>query len=390
MAYPEVFPNSADIHWAKLFPLDDKKKYFKVAPVFPNVSHAVHWLRSTTEYARQHPLYSRISRPAFTTATFDQIHESGLWVMNNYSELCDRQGAPVPAILFRGHRSTSEDLLPILARPLCLPVLQGKGTLEEAINVNETEQEITLFFVTRFFEECSNMPGFEWPAKLSMQRRAAIARHHGFYSWIIDYTLDPGVAAIFASGGGSATLPREGYGIIYIIDEYDLAQKLQSKPTIINHVGYQERSWTKIKMETVMRNCTVTVGDNPVGTLILPSFWKQLRDCHRTLARFCVRLCFAPGMEAERMWNQKWCGVEAICDDETWMRIITAYQIFARITGCILFHQKGEVYHEPATNITEDELLPPDDQLEAAIVNFKNRHGLKPGAATHDFLIRNQ
>ncbi|MGR3302975.1 MAG: FRG domain-containing protein [Candidatus Scalindua sp.] len=389
-ANPEVFPDSADIRWKKLFPLDDEKKYFKVAPAFPNASSAVQWLRSTTEYARQLPSYSRFSRPGYTTATFDKVHESGLGGMNNYGELCDRNGLPVPAILFRGQRSTSEDLLPTLARSLCLHVLLGKGTLKEAINVNETEQECTSFFVSKFFEECSNMPGFGWLAELNMQRRAAIARHHGFYSWIIDYTLDPGVAALFASGGGSATLPREGYGVIYIVDEHDLSQKLQSKPTIINHVGYQERSWTKIKMETVQRNCTVTFGDNPIGTLILPSFWKQLQDRHRALDSFCLRLCFAPGTEAERMWNQKWCGVGATCDDETWTRIITAYQVFARITGCVLFHQTGKVYREPATNITADELLPPDDQLEAAIVNFKNRHGLKPGAATHDFWKRNQ
>lgn len=389
-AYPEVLPDSADIRWTKLFPIDDEKKYFKVAPVFPNASRAVQWLRSTTEYARQLPLYSRMSMPDFTTAALEQIHEAGLGVMNNYDELCDRQGAPVPAILFRGQRSTSEDLLPTLARSICLPVLLGKGTLKEAIDVNETEQECTSFFVTRFFEECSNMPGFDWLAELSMQRRAAIARHHGFYSWITDYTLDPGVAAVFASGGGSATPPQEGYGVIYIVDEHDLAQKLQSEPTIINHVGYQERSWTKIKMETVLNNCAVRSGGNSVGTLILPSFWKQLRDRHRALDHFCLRLCFAPGMEAERMWNQKWCGVEAGCDDETWTRIITAYQVFARITGCVLFHQTGEVYLEPTSDITADRLLPRDDQLEAAIVNFMNRHGLKPGAATHDFLKRNQ
>jgi hypothetical protein len=384
-----VFPQSLEIHWKTLFPIDERREYLKVAPVFPDAASAVRWLRNTMAYSQQLPSYSRVSLPDFTTVPFDQIHESGMGVMNNYGELVRHDGAPTPTFLFRGQRDNSEALLPTLARPLWLPVGLGKGTLKEAIRVNEAEQKCTSFFVNKFFKEFSKKPGFEWLAELSVQRRAAIARHHGFYSWIMDYTLDPGIAAFFASSGGSTAPPREGIGGIYIVDEHDLSQMLQCKPAIVNHVGYQERSWTKIKMETILPNCAVNFGGKAVGTLILPSFWEQLRQHGRALEQFCLRLSFAPGMEAHRMWNQKWCGVEAICDDETWTRIVTAYQFFARIIGCVFFRQTGSVYCEPEANITMDGLLPRNDHLENAIVEFKNHHGLKPGEAIYKFLKEN-
>ena len=90
-------------------------------------------------------------------------------------------------------------------------------------------------------------------------------------------------------------------------------------------------------------------------------------------------------METVRMWNQKWCGIEAISDDETWMRIITAYQFLSRITGWVLFRQDGTVYNEPDNQITEDCLLPPSDHLEKAIADFKSQNG-KPGRAINNFM----
>jgi hypothetical protein len=89
---PTVFPRSPEIRWATLFPVDERGEYTRVSPVFPDASSAVQWLRSVMLYARELPWYSRISLPDFTTVPFDQIHEAGMGMMNNYGELAGSGG----------------------------------------------------------------------------------------------------------------------------------------------------------------------------------------------------------------------------------------------------------------------------------------------------------
>ena len=377
---PGLVPQS--VLWQTLFHVEDTGAISRVAPVFASAAVAVAWLRESMRELRKFPWYTRRYPPELAIADRYSIDNGdvGLSADNNYSGLADAGGFPIPTFLFRGQERFEYSLLPTLARCLWPAVGQGIGTLGSAVKVNEAEQRITARFVKKFFGllNRSARRQFSWIKQLRMPRRAAIARHYGFYSWIVDHTVDPGIAAWFATGGPGNAPPGHGLGMISIIDEYRLTRLFGRPPNIVNYGGYQERSWSGVSMEAVHQNASVLNGSTRVGSLTQGVFWEGLARNQRELERMCVRLCYTPGHEVLRMWNQRWCGVEAICDGETWRRTITAYQIFSRITPCVLFQQNGKVYEEEG--ITAAHLLPEHDDFSQAVKVFKDQHRLNPGS----------
>ena len=375
----------ADVSWQPLFKVDPAGGVYRVAPVFGDATSAVTWLRDTVRGLRKFPWYQRKQLPNFAfpdPRRRDMWSELGLGGLHNYSDLADSDGFPIPTFLFRGQEDIWHSFLPTLCRSLWPPIALGKGPFSVAKQANEAEQTLTSQFVKKFFRftNWSGRKTFPWLREMSLPRRAAIARHYGFYSWTMDFTLDPGIAAWFATGGGH---PREGLGVIYVVDEHHLRSLFGKSQTIVNHTGFQRRSWDGIPIEKIHQNTAVLDGDRPIGSLI-SDFSRELKTVRRDIADMNVQLSYTPGKEVDRMWQQKWCGLEVTCHNSTWSRTVSCYQIFARMIGCVAFRQTGRAYEEEG--ITARDLLNPDDSFSRAVESFKERHGLAPGEHTRAYL----
>jgi tetratricopeptide (TPR) repeat protein len=384
-------PLPQHVEWAPLFDVD-ASGLKRVAPIFSNAAAAVSWLRQAVEEKRKLPWYSRKREPDFASELPTGplgVGELGLGLMNNYRKLIHEDGFLISTFLYRGQENVQYPFVPTLARPLWQPIGLGKGSFDGAQKALSAEEQCTNHFTTKFFADTTIQGRFDWLNRMSVPRRAAIARHHGFYSWTIDFTLDPGIAAWFATGGAAKKAPTKGFGIIQVIDEHELTQVFGKESWIINHPGYQERSWSgvnEVNMEIVLKNTSVVRSSKRVGALIDGDWWSQIKSRRRALKKLCCDLYFTPGMEVERMWQQKWCGLEATCSNMGLAEIITAYQVLSRIVDCVMFRHTGSVYEDANAQISYEHLLPSRDAFSLAVEEYKQAHQLNPGSFAGAFM----
>lgn len=398
---------SAVKEWRREYPLDDAKTIHRVAPVFRSPTLALEWLDKILKDRREAAAMG-ISRTrmkdlgvmAGKSEAFD-YHLAGIGVTHQYEGYLTSEGKPLEPFLFRGETTPNYPLIPTLSRCFWDAWLEGNIPRDKARAALHAEELATHRFVHEFFSDPTSTRQFPFLKTVPIEYRAAIARHHGFSTWTLDFTVDPSVAAFFATGSGGMSPPKGTLGVIAILDEAYLREIL-GDPLITLHPGYESRGWHGVEPELMRRNASVGLEEFGVDRIGPKSFW-DLQKAELSEGFFLAHH-YAPGIEVERMWHQKWCGVEPMIPIgklPLWLRllfkilrqkstigeptlesIINMQVVFHRLSCRIFFEHTGVPFRAPGTKASLQTLLPPNDSFALCVADFCQRAGLAPSAAT--------
>jgi hypothetical protein len=372
--------------------LPPRETVFRVSPHFKDVNALVGWLDAATRIRRERPEYviPRKTFPDFALGNFDSGESAlGVGPTHQYEGYAFNGEQPLHALLVRGESGVNP-LASTLNRCLALH-FQWKVPFSEVKHALTAEVACTNTFVKKFFSDGPVIKEFPWVKTLSLELRAAIARHHGYYNWFIDFTVDPSVAAWFATNGTGQPPPRGKRGLFTIIDERWLNTLIGQDATRISRPGFETREWQPATMNAVRARATRVIEGKEINVIGDGKFWSdvlsgELKD------KMSVSHHYAPGLEVERMWRQKWCAVEAGANLRTssFRELYSAELVLARLASRAYFTQSGFTFTSPPTGIdrkvlwpsTEEGNDPGIDLFARAVRRFGERLGLQPGRAS--------
>jgi hypothetical protein len=368
----DYFPDPGPINWHREYSCNDADTVHRIAPIFPDVGAAVDWLRRLIEKRQEgRQVLPRRRFPDLLTGkeALEYPAGPGLGVTHQYEGYAETDFGPVPALLFRGQTSTEHPAISTLLRAVWPAMVHGDGDADRAIEALHTAEKITARFAREFFSDKALKRQFDWLPKMETARRAAVARHYGFGSWVLDFTVDPAVAAIFAGGSDSG---KDPYGCIVVLDEQYLESIFNARPLIQQHTGFQSRTWRLVDVAKLEAATTVTVSGHTFNFVGAHSFLQEMLDSGKFKDGFQIANFYTPGIEVERMWQQKWCGVEIGDPRESIVARILSAQIALRLYSRVFFLKS-------ATKIPGYErLLANTDPFSVAVNAWRVKEGLAP------------
>jgi len=391
-------PEQGSVNWRREYPVDEAKTIYRVAPIFPDAASAVAWLETIIEDRRQDALEGmpRERLPfgglgsAYEKGFFEHNQPPGIGYTHQYEGYLQIEGQRLESLLFRGDISASYRLMPTHSRYLLSGFVDGAVSRAEAIEALHAAGSRTSSFVENFFLDRDVQKQFPFVKGLPISNRAAIARHYGFSSWILDFTVDPAIAAFFATGA-DATPPKNGeLGSFWVVDESYLEELLGEKPFIELNPGHESRMWGPVDIATMRVQAGRDLEKWYINRVGAPDFWDfQAAELDEG---FYLGLHYAPGLEVERMWQQKWCGVEPFppigdlppalrkgarqLGDPSYEYILNTQFLFQRLCSRVYFKQSGKLFELPERGITAAKLLPRDDDFLMCVENYNKRQGL--------------
>lgn len=365
------------VDWVRRCKVDDEGLAWRLDPVFESAADCVAWLHEAEAILDQRPDRGETLGPVLSLdggATLPSL-------LSQYKSAFTQDGVATPGRLYRGEQETGRISLPTLLRLAWLTDTEDTDLRAEAEAALHAEQMTTHRFTSTFFDDFGVRSLFPEVSRMSIPLRAAIARHYGFLSWFLDFTVEAEIAAYFATGGGEVHRPFEGRGCISVIDESELQLRFQTNPSIEGHRGYQSRGWYGIPLERLRENYTLGPLAPGLDALAPPKFWKSMNESPSMKGGLSVRSFYTPGPDVERMWRQRWCGFEndnvfATADAAERMNCLV---VFERMWGHFLFEHTGAVHESPTRGVTQASLFP-SDLFTRCVENFKHSEGLTPGA----------
>lgn len=375
------------VDWVREYPVDPERTIFRASPIFDTASSAVTWLYYLIVQRQQQMSPHLFAQPVYgvplverNAAAIVNARANLIGTYDGYA-VSDRQ--QMPAYLFRGERRRYP-YASTLGR--CLMPWYGKNPpawscIETAVKV---ESACTHRFVKEFFTNSDVRRHFPWLARYDLAMRSAVARHYGFSSWFTDFTVDPAIAAWFATGAESNPAKAGTLGVITVVDEARVSELLRIVRYEKAASGIYLRHWL-VHLGTLFEHSFYNVGDRTFNQIGAPDFWAALRKS-RINRRLEIRHSYAPGPEVPRMWTQKWCSIEARIRDflvlsHSYHDMHLSEQLIARMAFRIYFVQDGSAFTQPIGGVVAHRLLPAFDELADAIEAFKTARNLNPGAA---------
>lgn len=375
------------VDWIREYPVDPEQKIFRASPIFDSASSAVAWLYLLIVQRQwqtsPHLFTGPVTAVPLAERDAASAAKAGENPLNAYDGHAVSSGQQMPSYLFRGERGRYP-YASTLGRCL-LPWDSNKRPAQSDIVAAVTAESVcTHRFVKDFFGNKDMRRRFPWMADYNLAMRSAVARHYGFGSWFTDFTVDPAIAAWFATGAEARPPVAGELGVITVVDEARVGGFVPNLRYEKAASGISLRRWL-VDVRRLFANSRFTVDNQTINWIGAPDFWARLRKARINL-RLEIRHSYAPGPEVGRMWKQKWCSVEPKINDwlifsHTYNDIHLAEQLIARMASRIYFVQDGSAFTQPLGNVTADHLMPGNDELTATIEAFKTAQNLNPGVA---------